>query len=93
MAIEGLKVMIVDDNPSNINLLKNTLESFQLNISIALNGKNALEFTPHIQPDLILLDIMMPEMNGFEVCRQLKADPATQGIPIIFVSAKTSLKI
>ena len=93
VAIDGFKVLIVDDNPTNINILKDTLESLQLNISIALNGKKAVEITPQIQPDLILLDIMMPEMNGFEVCRQLKADPATQGIPIIFVSAKTSLKI
>ncbi len=88
VAIDGFKVLIVDDNPLNINVLKDALESFQLNISIALNGKNAVDITPHIQPDLILLDIMMPEMNGFEVCRHLKADPATKDIPIIFVTAK-----
>lgn len=86
--IEGLKVMIVDDNPLNINILKDTLEPFQLNIFMALDGKSAVEITPQIQPDLILLDIMMPEMNGFEVCRHLKADPTTKSIPIIFVTAK-----
>lgn len=88
VAIDGFKVLIVDDNPTNINILKDTLESLQLNISIALNGKKAVEITPQIQPDLILLDIMMPEMNGFEVCRHLKADPSTKAIPIIFVTAK-----
>jgi CheY-like chemotaxis protein len=88
VAINGFKVLIVDDHPTNINILKDTLESFQLEISIALNGKTAVDITSRIQPDLILLDIMMPEMNGFEVCRHLKADPATKDIPIIFVTAK-----
>ncbi len=88
VAIEELKVMIVDDNPSNINVLKDTLEPLRLNISMALNGKSAVDITPQVQPDLILLDIMMPEMNGFEVCRHLKADPSTKNIPIIFVTAK-----
>lgn len=90
VAIAGMKVLIVEDNPINIDILRNTLEPFQLNTSIAPNGKVALDIIPRIQPDLILLDIMMPELNGFEVCRQLKEDPATEGIPIIFVTAKNN---
>jgi CheY-like chemotaxis protein/nitrogen-specific signal transduction histidine kinase len=88
VTIAGLKVMIVEDNPTNIDILRDTLEPFKLNISIAPNGKIAVDIIPRIQPDLILLDIMMPEMNEFEVCRHLKEDPSTESIPIIFVTAK-----
>jgi len=86
--IAGLKVMIVEDNPTNIDILRSTLEPFQINISVATNGKTAVDIIPGIQPDLILLDIMMPEMNGFEVCRHLKEDPSTESIPIIFITSK-----
>ncbi|GJI92417.1 response regulator [Duganella hordei] len=55
---------------------------------MAISGKKALEIIPVHRPDLILLDIMMPEMDGFEVCRRLKADPATADIPVIFLTAK-----
>ena len=90
--IAGLNVLIVEDNPTNIDVLRNTLEPFQLNISITTNGKIAVDIVPRIKPDLILLDVMMPEMNGFEVCRHLKENPATESIPIIFVTAKNQLE-
>jgi CheY-like chemotaxis protein len=85
----GMKVLIVDDNHFNIDVLRETLESFDLEISIATNGKIAVDVVPRLLPDLILLDIMMPEMNGYEVCRSLKANPLTENIPIIFVTAKS----
>ncbi len=88
VSIVGMKALIVDDNSTNITLLMKTLESLKLNIAMAPNGKVAIENVPRFLPDLILLDIMMPEMNGFEVCRILKADEATKNIPIIFITAK-----
>jgi DNA-binding response OmpR family regulator len=81
------KVLIVDDTPENIQVLMGTLRG-QYAIVAALNGEKALKMAlADPQPDVILLDIMMPEMNGFEVCRQLKADTATRDIPVIFLSA------
>jgi CheY-like chemotaxis protein/anti-sigma regulatory factor (Ser/Thr protein kinase) len=87
-SVAGMTVMIVEDNPVNLTVLIKTLESLEVSITMAPNGKIAVDLAPRVQPDLILLDIMMPEMNGFEVCRILKADVSTQSIPIIFVSAK-----
>ena len=83
-------LLLVDDEASNIDLLKGILPA-EFKIKIAINGERALKTAqkePH--PDLILLDVMMPEMDGYEVCRRLKADAATAGIPIIFVSGHTS---
>ncbi len=81
-------ILIVDDTPENIDILVALLEDF--NKKIAINGEDALETafeTPH--PDLILLDIMMPEMDGYEVCQRLRADERTKHIPVIFLTAKT----
>jgi CheY-like chemotaxis protein len=81
------KVLIVDDTPENIQVLMGTLKD-QYAIVAAINGEKALKMAlADPQPDLILLDIMMPGMDGFEVCRRLKADVATQDIPVIFLSA------
>jgi len=79
-------IMIVDDNVTNIEMLAATLKE-QYRLAIVKSGKKALEFTRHQLPDLILLDIMMPEMSGFEVCEHLKKDPCTREIPIIFITA------
>jgi putative two-component system response regulator len=82
-------ILVVDDTPDNITLLCSLLGDTYRN-KIATSGEKALKIAraaPH--PDLILLDIMMPEMDGYEVCRQLKADPATRHIPVIFLTAKT----
>ncbi len=79
-------VLIVDDNATNIDLLVNTLkDSYRL--GIAKRGESALEYAEKFHPTLILLDIMMPEMDGYEVCRRLKADPLTESIPVIFITA------
>lgn len=82
-------ILVVDDTPDNITLLCGLLGD-QYKNKVATNGQKALQIAfaePH--PDLILLDIMMPGMDGYEVCRQLQADPATSAIPIIFLTAKS----
>jgi putative two-component system response regulator len=83
------KVLMVDDNPTNLQVLQATLEGRGYRLLAARDGASALAVTTKALPDLILLDIMMPEMDGYEVCRRLKADPATFEIPIIFLSALT----
>ena len=79
-------VLIVDDNATNLDLLVNTLKT-EYRLGIAKNGPNALEYVVKHKPDLVLLDIMMPEMDGYEVCTRLKAIPETATIPIIFITA------
>ncbi len=82
------KILIVDDTAENINVLIRVFEKTDYQISFAPNGKKALELISMEMPDLILLDIMMPEMDGFEVCKTIKANPETREIPIIFITAK-----
>jgi putative two-component system response regulator len=79
-------VLIVDDNATNIDLLVNTLKG-ENRLGIAKNGPNAIAYVAKHKPDLILLDIMMPEMDGYEVCVRLKSDPETAVIPVIFITA------
>lgn len=79
-------VLIVDDNATNIDLLVNTLKA-DYRLGIAKKGINALEYAEKYHPDLILLDIMMPEMDGYEVCTRLKSNPLTEPIPVIFITA------
>ncbi|CAG2144680.1 response regulator [Cupriavidus numazuensis] len=86
--ITDATVLVVDDVPSNIKVIVGVLEEDGHTIKVALSGKKALEIAVAAAPDIILLDIMMPEMDGFEVCRRLKANPATASIPVIFLSAK-----
>lgn len=81
-------ILIVEDLEENIDVLTAALED-EFEISVALNGKLALEEVVKRQPDLILLDIQMPLMDGYEVCRHLKADPATSKIPVMFLTALT----
>jgi CheY-like chemotaxis protein len=83
------KILIVDDVPKNIELAANILRTKEYNITFAKSGFIALEKVKLIGFDLILLDVMMPLMDGFEVCRQLKNDPETKNIPIIFLTAKS----
>ena len=82
-------VLIVDDTPTNIAVVSGLLkDSFQT--KVATNGEKALAIaTGPEKPDLILLDVMMPGMDGYEVCRRLKDNPATRDIPVIFLTAKT----
>ena len=80
-------ILIVDDTPANLQLLARMLNEQGYKVRSAPNGKLALMGVRAAPPDLILLDINMPDMNGYQVCQQLKADPQQRGIPIIFISA------
>ncbi|HNT26374.1 MAG TPA: hybrid sensor histidine kinase/response regulator [Anaerolineales bacterium] len=80
-------ILIVDDTPMNQRLLSHVLTQNGYKTRIAGTGKQALEAVRQAHPDLVLLDIMMPEMTGYDVCEQLKADPATHSIPVVFLSA------
>lgn len=84
---DNRRILIVDDTPANIKILNETLRG-EYAISVATSGQDALDLV-HSQatPDLILLDVMMPEMDGYEVCQRLKANPATEDIPVLFVTA------
>src|SRR5690349_20968642 len=84
-------VMIVDDNPQNVELLQAFLESLPVKIFTANDGVDALEKVAQHNPDLILLDIMMPRMSGFQVCRKIKADPKTRDIQVLMVIALKEL--
>lgn len=85
-ATERATILIVDDVPGNIDILGGILAD-EYTVKVATNGRKALQLAESVQPALILLDIMMPEMNGYEVCRCLKQNPATRDIPVIFVTA------
>jgi putative two-component system response regulator len=80
------RILAVDDEPSNLQLLRQILQD-QYGMLYAKDGQRALELAQQECPDLILLDVMMPGMTGYEVCRQLKANPSTAAIPVIFVTA------
>jgi CheY-like chemotaxis protein len=86
--INEATVLVVDDIASNIKVIAGMLADDGYGVKVAISGRKALEIIPVHRPDLILLDVMMPDMDGFEVCRRLKADPATADIPVIFLSAK-----
>ena len=81
-----IKVLVVDDQPSNLRFLSKLLTSQGYQVYRAICGPLALNVAIAHCPDLILLDIRMPEMNGYEVCRRLKAAPETEQIPVIFLS-------
>ena len=85
--IENSKVMIVDDNKMNIELLEETLSKLKLDISSFIKSKDALQAAGNAKFDLLLLDVMMPEMSGFELARKIKENPAYGNVPIIFISA------
>ncbi|MEZ4867420.1 MAG: response regulator [Caldilineaceae bacterium] len=84
-------ILIVDDNPTNLDVLFTYLTSAGYKVLVAENGAVALRRARYTKPDLILLDVMMPDVNGFEVCRALKEDSATREIPIIFMTALTDV--
>lgn len=86
------KILVVDDNTQNLELLVEYLRTIDnVETSTAADGVEALEMVQQVKPDLVLLDIMMPRMSGFEVCRKLKSDPSTRDIPIIMVTALNEL--
>jgi two-component system, sensor histidine kinase and response regulator len=84
------KILVVDDQPINVQLLKRKLEREGMSVATAYSGREALDLVKADKPDLILLDVMMPEMDGIEVCQRLQADTETKTIPVIFITARTS---
>jgi len=86
--LSNSRVLVVDDTEANIDILVDVLSKYY-QISVAMDGETALQDIPENIPDLILLDIMMPGIDGYEVCRQLKANPEYKNIPIIFLTAMT----
>ena len=80
-------ILIVDDNPTNVDVLLNYLDNAGYEVSVAEDGEDALEQSQYAPPDLILLDILMPGIDGFETCCRLKDNPKTADIPVIFVTA------
>jgi len=84
-------ILIADDNPTNVELLEAYLSGMDCRIVIAVDGRDTLEKVASERPDLILLDIMMPKLSGFEVCQRLKGDPATKEIMILMVTALNEL--
>lgn len=83
-------ILVVDDQPINVQLLKRKLEREGIHVAAAYNGLEALELVKKEKPDLILLDVMMPDMDGIEVCQRLQSDEQTRSIPVIFITARTS---
>jgi CheY-like chemotaxis protein len=85
------KILIADDNPTNVELLEAYLAEVPCEIAVAVDGRDTLDKVAAFQPDLILLDIMMPKLSGFEVCERLKGDPATKDIMVLMVTALNEL--
>ncbi len=92
LSLENMSVLLVDDTPANIDILRKTLENNGLNISFATNGELAFKLACENPPDLILLDVMMPGIDGFETCRKIKQNEKIKDIPVVFLSAKTDDK-
>jgi signal transduction histidine kinase len=85
--LNQMHILLVDDNPNNLKVLSETIQGCGWKTLMATDGESAIEQTEYAAPDLILLDIMMPGIDGFETCRRLKANSITQNIPIIFMTA------
>ncbi|MEW5856019.1 MAG: response regulator, partial [Cyanobacteriota bacterium] len=82
-------ILIVDDTPTNLEILLDVLEDAGFKVMVSEDGESAIEMAEYSPPDLILLDILMPGFDGFETCRRLKTNKATQEIPVIFMTALT----
>lgn len=89
---ESGRILVVDDNAANIDVMLAFLEAEGYDLSIATTGEMALKIARHSAPHLILLDVMMPGMDGFATCRELKAEERTMDIPVIFVTAKKEVE-
>src|ERR1700728_2434991 len=81
------RVLVVDDIPANVKLLEARLSAEYFDVVTAMSGAEALAICERAECDLVLLDVMMPDMDGFEVCRRLKTNPATHHIPVVMVTA------
>lgn len=91
LSIDPPTILVVDDAPANLSLLNSLLKD-HYRIKLANGGVKALELAADEPPDLVLLDIMMPEMDGYEVCRRLKASKETRHVPVIFLTAKSAIE-
>ena len=80
-------ILIVDDNPTNLEVLSESLIQEGFQVAVAIDGESALEQISYHPPELILLDVMMPGIDGFETCRRLKENPDTYNIPVVFMTA------
>jgi len=86
--VAGTKtILVVDDEPDVVSFLETTLKAENFTVLAAYDGISALDICSTEKPDLVLLDIMMPMMSGYEVCEQIKANPVTQDIPVLFLSS------
>jgi len=88
---ETASILVVDDEPANRKILARLLGS-EFDVTLADCGENALEQLAHGVPDLVILDVMMPDINGYEVCRQLRAEPRLEAVPVLFLSARSSVE-
>lgn len=88
-SLKGMKVLIVEDKVINLSVLFKALDTLGLDISIAPDGNTALKLIDNLKPDIILLDIILPSIDGFEVCAKIKSNEATKDIPVIFITGKT----
>jgi len=84
---EDSLILIVDDNPQNLELLQAYLEDLGCRTEIATDGAEAIKMAQNDVPDVVVLDVMMPRLSGFQVCEKLKSDPRTAGVPIVMVTA------
>ncbi|NOY29341.1 MAG: response regulator [Planctomycetes bacterium] len=91
MSDKKSRILIADDNEANVELLEAYLSGLDVETAVAVDGQDTLDKVESFQPDLILLDIMMPKLSGFEVCQRLKKDSATAGIMILMVTALNEL--
>ncbi len=85
----GQTILVIDDNPLNLKVIADHLETFGFEVSVAQDGEGGLERVQFVRPDLILLDVKLPGIDGFEVCRRLKATKTTKDIPVIFMTVLT----
>ncbi|MBM4318810.1 MAG: response regulator [Deltaproteobacteria bacterium] len=84
------KILLVDDDPDFVDAVKSIVEGAGYAVDVAYDGKEALEILPASNPDIIILDVMMPEVNGHEACKRIKADPQFSHVPIILLTAVSS---
>ncbi len=85
------RVLVVDDDPAILEICSDLLQTEGYEVSVATNGQQAVDLAQHEAPNVVLMDIMMPVMDGIEACRRLKADQHTADIPVVLMSARTNL--
>ena len=90
MSEQKHRILVVDDEPAILKIVSKRLELSGFEVSVSMDGNDALVKVQSVRPDLIILDVMLPGMNGFDICKQLKQDPATKEIPIVLFTAKES---